>query len=243
MRGTVRRKLEMGDRVRHFGQTQPSGDPSVTTLLGELDTLLTRADTAAATERNGRLEARALVARRSELRGIIGSLYLRHLVEVGREVARTEPALAGLFRLRMPNATHKAFLISSRAMLAEATARKDAFVARGLSQPVLDELGKDLAEFEAMGGRGLDARRAHIGGRVELAELADRVSSIVTRLDTLFQIRFKRDPAQLAGWDAARALVQGPFRRPAPPAPPAAEVPAEAEGKEKGKGKGKEPAA
>jgi len=228
MRGLVRRKLEMGVRVRQFCRSHPSSDPSERMLLDELDALLTRADEAADAERNGRLEVRAAVARRREFRRAIETRLLRHVVQVGIEAAKDDPALTGKFRLQLHGSTHKTFEVSARTQLAEAKARKDEFVRRGLSEPLLDELDRSLAGFSEMGVRALASRQAHMHARAQLSEVADRLTWTVTRLDPLCQHRFQSDPAKLVVWNAARTVSASPIRRPPLPAP--AETPARSEG-------------
>ena len=135
--------------------------------------------------------------------------------------AKAAPELLGKFRISRSHATHRAFLINSRGMLADATAAKEVMVKEGLSPNLLDDLTKALDQFEAEGDAINLSRRAHIGARVELTEVADSLSDVVDVLDGINRYRFQLDPEQLAVWDAARAVVShSPRKTPAAPSVP-----------------------
>jgi len=218
MNAEVRRKLAMGARVREFSRAHPSDDPSHTTLLGRLEDRLNRADALATQERAGRIEERAGKARRDELRRAMHFQLLRHLVRVGEAAAKQEPELAGKFRLRSPNATHKDFLVAAKAMLAEGVANKDLFVSLGLSAAMLDELGKAIAQFDEVTASGSAGRTDHIGARADLEAIAGEVLDLVELLNTFNLYRFRNDAELTPAWLSAREVL-GP-RRSKPVVPP-----------------------
>lgn len=138
------------------------------------------------------------------------------LVKVGREAAKEAPELLGTFRLNRSNATHKSFLIAARAMLAEANGARELLVSQGLAATLLDDLAKALDRFEAeSNGINLN-RRAHIGARGELTEVAGDLTDLVDVLDGFNRYRYQLDPEQLAVWNAARNVVAHTVRRRAP---------------------------
>lgn len=163
MRRDVRKKLDMAVRVRDFGRTHPTEGPGER-LLGTIDDLLTRAAALRDQQSAGRDEEAATALRRQELRRTIQGQLLPHVVRVG-ELAADLPGLAGKFHLRSADATHTAFLASARAMLSLGETNKEAFLARGLAESLLPELGERLTEFDANMQQSRAARVAHVHAR------------------------------------------------------------------------------
>lgn len=218
MKADVRRKLEMAARVRNFSRAHPSTDPSHTTVLARLEDRLTRADALAVQERGGRIAELWAAARREELRRNMHFQTLRHLVRVGEQAAKEKPELGGKFRLRTPNTTHKSFLVATKAMLADGMANKDLFVSLGLSEAMLDELGRAVTQFEDATEIGNAGRGGHIGARADLEAVASELLELVELLNTFNRYRFRDDPELAAAWDSARNVL-GPVR-PKPVVPP-----------------------
>ena len=220
MNADVRRKIEMSARVREFSRAHPSDDPSYATMLARLEDRLSRADALATQERSGLIAERAATARRDELRRAMHFQLLRHLVRIGEIAAKDRPELIGKFRLRNPNSTHKSFLISAKAMLAEGLANKDLFVGLGLSGLMLDELAKAISQFEEVTGSGAAGRTGHIGARADLDAVTGELLELVELLNTFNRYRFRNDAELAAAWESARNVL-GPSR-PKPEVPPTA---------------------
>lgn len=211
MNRNVRRKLEMAVRVQEFSRAHPADDPSYATMLARLENRLGRAEALATQQRAGLIAERAATARRDELRCALHFQLLRHLVRVGEAAAKDHPELVGKFRLRNPNSTHKSFLISAKAMLADGLANKDLFVSLGLSAAMLDELGKAITEFEEATTSGTAGRTGHIGARADLDSVTDELLELVELLNTFNRYRFRGDPELAAAWESARTVL-GPGR-------------------------------
>ena len=229
MRTEVRRKLEMGERVRIFSRDHPSDDPSYIILLGRLEDRVARGDALAAQERNGRIAERTATDRRNGLRRDMHFQTLRHLVQAGEAAAKEKPELAGKFQLRSPRATNKAFLVSARTMLADGLANKDLLVAQGLSSAMLDQLAAAVTQLEEATRDGIIARSSHVGARADLSSVTDEILAVVDQLDTFNRFRFRNDPELTAAWESVRTADR-PFRRsprtngtPAAPAAPPVE--------------------
>lgn len=219
MRKDVRRKIEMATRVRDFSRAHPSEDSSHVAALARLEDRLTRSEALAIEERAGRIAELSAAGRREELRRSMHFQLLRHLVRVGELAAKDKPDLVGKFRLRMPNATNKAFLVSSKAMLADGLANKDLFVRLGLSAAMFEDLGKAVAEFEAVTLAGSAGRSGHVGARVDLEAVSVELLEVVELLDTFNLYRFRNEPQLRAEWENVRSMIV-PFRaKPEVPAP------------------------
>ncbi len=211
MNADVRRKLVMGARVREFSRTHASEDPSHATLLARLEDRLARADALATQQRAGLINERAATLRKEDLRRAMHFQLLRHLVRVGEAASRQEPGLLGKFRLRGNNATHKAFIVSAKAMLADGVANKELFVGFGLSAAMLDDLGRAIAQFDVVIQSGSIARTDHIGARAHLDALSVEITEVVELLNTFNRYRFRDDPELAAAWGSARDIL-GPKR-------------------------------
>lgn len=209
----------MATRVREFCRAHPSNDSSHVGALARLEDRLTRAESLAIEERAGRIAELSAAERREELRRTMHFQLLRHLVRVGELAAKDNPDLVGKFRLRMPNATNKAFLVSSKAMLADGLANKELFVRLGLSEAMFEDLGKAVAEFESATVVGSAGRSGHVGARVDLEAVSAELLGVVELLNTFNLYRFREQPQLTAEWENVRSMTV-PFRtKPEVPAP------------------------
>src|SRR5687767_6537623 len=109
-------------------------------------------------------------------------------------------------------------------MLGPATMAKEVLLKLGLAAALLDDLAKALDRVEAEGNAINLSRRAHIGARVELGEVAANLSELVQVLDAFNRYGSRPTPTSSrsgmppgAWW----ATLPGPGPRPLPrPAPP-----------------------
>jgi len=209
----------MAARVREFSRANPSTEQPHEDVVTRLEERLARADTLGIQQRAGTGDAQAATARRIQTRLQIEFALLGPLVKVGRSAAKTSPELLGKFKLSQPKASHKAFLIAARTMLGEATTTKDVLVSKGLAAKLLEDLAKALDRFEAESNAINLSRRAHIGARIELTEVAANLTDLVNVLDALNRYRYQEDPEQLAVWNAARSVVSHTARKSAEVAP------------------------
>jgi len=206
----LRRTLAMGVRVWDFFQAHPSDEPGHKYVLGKLEERLNRADALSVQQSTGLIKERAAVARRTELRRRMSEELLPHLVQVGQVVAEESPDLAGKFRMPKLNAPLRVFRDTTRAMLDLASANRDRFVAKGLSQALLDDLTVTLAEFEKATVLAHEGRRDHVGATADLKQVTTEIAELVGQLDALNRYRFGKDTELLAAWRSARRVV-GPF--------------------------------
>src|ERR1043166_4984768 len=138
----------MAVRVRDFIRAHPSTEAGYVSVASRLEERLKRADTLAVQERDGRLEERNATARRLELRRTIQQDQLRHLAHVAGMAAKQRPDLVGKFALPLSNAPHKTFFTAASAMRARAVQEKDLLVSLGLGDSFLDDLARNVAEFD-----------------------------------------------------------------------------------------------
>ncbi len=219
MNAMVRRKLEMAVRVRDFIRAHPWDGASYAGSIAGLEELLKRAEELAAQQRAGLIEASAAVARRLELKRVMQFKLLRHLVRVGMVAGKDRTDLAKEFRLPLGRSAHRSYLTAAKGMLAKAEMERELLVSKGLSETLLDDLGKAVSEFEATVEKSSAGRREHVGARADLQVVTGEILSVVKFLDGLVRYRFGSDPELMAAWDSARNVF-GPFKgKGTPPEP------------------------
>jgi hypothetical protein len=206
MNKAVRRKLEMVARVREFSRAHPSDDPGHAMVLGRLEERLARAEAIAARQVKGTAEARTARTRRRELRRVVESQLLRHLVAVGSVAAKSHGELTERYKLPYSRAPNQAFLTYVKEILALAQSQRDLLVSEGLGASLLDNLGRMLSEFETLSEAARTGRRDHIGARAELDVIASELLDQVRVLDGVNRDRFGTDPELLAEWRAVREV-------------------------------------
>ncbi len=224
MLAEVRRKLAMAARVWDFFQAHPSEEPGHKTVLGKLEERISRADTLAVQQRGGIAVEGAAVARRLELRRRMSEELLPHLIRVGQVVATERTDLAGRFRIPKKGSPLRVFRDMTRTMLDLAVTDRDLFVAKGLSQALLDDLTVSFEQFETSTVVGHEGRRDHVGATADLKQVTAEIMELVRQLDALNRYRFGKDTELLAAWRSAREVV-GPFGGVASKEPESGEVP------------------
>ena len=109
--------------------------------------------------------------------------------------------------IRLSEDGPRAFAESARAILAAAEPRLARLFAYGLPSDLVEELTRDLAQFEDAIERRAQAAAASVAAGQAITALAGEAYGIVRHLDVLARIRCADDPDRLAEWAAARAIV------------------------------------
>lgn len=115
--------------------------------------------------------------------------------------AKDRAELAKQFRL--PRGSHLAFLTAAKGMLATAEAQKDALVSEGMSETLLDDLGRAVGDFEVASEANRAGQRAHVAARAKLAGLLLEITERIRLLDGLVRYRLGKDGEKLAAWISA----------------------------------------
>ncbi len=229
MNTVVRRTLETGARVREFLRAHSLEGASYANALARFEQILARAQVLVAQQREGTIVARAASARRQELRHALQFELLRHLIRVGVVAAKGRKELGEQFQFPQGNGTHLAFLTAAKGMLATAEAQKDVLVGEGMSETLLEDLGKAVEEFEATSEASSAGKRAHVGAVAEMHGISLEITERIRLLDGLVRYRFRNDGELLAAWVSA-SNVPGPSRAKVVPKPDDGVVPPSAGG-------------
>jgi hypothetical protein len=208
MDAKVRRKLDMGARALEFGHAHPLESPGYTATMVKLEERLVRADMLATQQRDGILAVRTATRHKRELVGKVKPAHLTHLARIA-EVAGSELPEPQKFLLKPGKGSYRAFRTAARGMQVDAQTRRQELVKHGLVEPLLDDLGRLLDEFDSVVERGQEARRVHIGATAQLEVVADEVVRLVKALGGLNRYRFANDPDLLAQWESASSVLAG----------------------------------
>lgn len=210
MKATIRRTIEMSNRVLNFSRAYPDPSPGYSAALTRLEKSLAEADVLAARQRDGINAVRSATTQKRALRRRMRRTQLVHLARVAESAAAEAPDLVQKFRLTREAVPYLAFRTAARGMSAEAQNRKEVLVKHGLLDSVLQSLSQSLDQFDQAVEQGTDGRRAHVGASAELDALAEELIQIVRLMDGLNRYRFANDPESLAQWESARNVVGPP---------------------------------
>jgi len=219
MDARLRRRLEMAERVRDFLRAHPTDGVAEGAALARLEELVARAEVLASQQLAGIVAARAATEVRAGVRRALRSRLLHYLSAVGQAAANENAELGQEFRLPRvgPN---QAFVTMARGMLEKATANKDLFVKRGMSETLLTDIDATIKSFEHTLEATRTGRRDHVGASADLRAVMAEVSEQVKVLDGVVRYRFGDNAELMGAWASAHSVV-GPFRsRSTPPASP-----------------------
>jgi hypothetical protein len=130
----------MAVSVRDFSRAHPSADASYASVLGRLETSITRMEELAGQQQGGYLSKHSSTVRRRDLRRRLHGGLLRHLVTIGEDAAEEEPGLTDMYQLPSSNASHKLFQTLARKMLEQGQAQKELLAKHGLADTLLEDL-------------------------------------------------------------------------------------------------------
>ncbi len=217
MNAALRRRFEMGARVRNFLREHPT-EGAEAAALTHLEQLLERGEKLAAQQSAGVIAARGSTAQRSRVRRALLHKLLMYLTGVGAVAAKENAALEAEFRMPPNGIAHQAFLTVARGMLEKAVEHKELLVKQGLSEGLFADLTAALEEFEQSLEATRSGRLAHVGASTDLQAVATEISEQVRLLEGLVRYRFGNAPELMGAWASARNVVS-PVRTQEPPLP------------------------
>ena len=217
MNAKVRRKLDMAGRVRDFSRQHMAEDPSYTAVLTSLEGRLGRAESLATQQRAGHLASRSATARRKELRRMLHENLLPFLVRLGETVAKTTATVGQGFEMPGHNIANAVYRIAARAMFDEAAAAREQFLAAGMTELFLTDLGATLDAYDKAVEESREARVRHVGARADLETVTEELMELVALLDGLNRYRFRSNSELSAAWESACNVVGTPQAKPVEP--------------------------
>jgi hypothetical protein len=174
-----------------------------TTMLSRLEALLDDSDAIAREQQEGFAQVRGATTSKRELRRSMTMGHLNHLTRVGRAAAAVEPEIGPLFVFTAAKGSHLAFRAAASAIAAAAAEHRELLVQYGLSESVLEDLGRTLARFVSAMEQDEAGRRKHVGATRRLVEVADRIVEVVDGMNGINRLRFAADARLLSEWESA----------------------------------------
>ena len=204
MKDTERRRLEMFQRVKAFGDERAAQFPP-TSFAGEqfaalsqvLDELQTHASAQAAGMSTARAGASGKAAARDEL-----MRDLEAISRTARPMAASTPGLNEQFRVPRGQG-NQAVIASARAFASAALPLKAEFIKRGMPADFLEDLQADIAALEEADARKSQGRDSHVTATAAIDDLIERGMRAVQELDPILRNTFADDAPRLAGWMSA----------------------------------------
>jgi hypothetical protein len=220
MNVSIRRKLDMAQRVRDFCRTRPSQSPGYTAAVERLTERLARAEALAKQEVAGKLAVSGAVASKEQLRQEIDATVAL-LAGLARSAASEEAELKTAIGRPGRRLNHQAFLTRARVAADTAATHQELLIRYGMDQNFIAELNAALDRFEKVLNEKHAGRAAHVGARAELGAVTAECMLIVQQLDALNRFHFRKDAESLAGWKSARDVawpLSPPMGQPQKPA-------------------------
>ncbi len=216
MNAGLRRRLEMAARVRDFLRAHKTDNIAEGTALARLEVLLERANVLAAQQLAGIKAQRSATEQRAEVRRGLQGKLLRYLAGVGRLAAMENAELGAQFRLPQTTAPNQAFVTLVHGMLEKAKAHRTLLVTQGMSDTLLDDITKALAEFEETLEASRTGHRDQVGASADLDLVSAEMTQLLRMLDGLVRYRFGDNGELMGAWKRVRNVL-GPFRPKAEP--------------------------
>src|SRR3989442_7040983 len=154
--------MEMARRVLEFLQAHPFTDPTALEVQARFEEKLTRAEALAVDQRTHQLGAKAGNRRRNQLRRLLETGLMRHLVRVAEVADKELPARSGKILLPPQDGSNEAFLTAARSMVNAAGANHDLLVKHGMPEAMLDDLTHRLSDYEQAAEVAVGATRGRI---------------------------------------------------------------------------------
>lgn len=217
-------KYQMGVGAHELCTQHPMADPDGVEAVNRLQGLLQRFRELAAEQHEADVTGRAIVQRQREIRLVVARDHLPHLANVGRLAARDLPELARTFSPRRIK-TNMQFRTVTGTMVEAARAHQDVLRKHGLLVTMVDDLEKDLVEYDALS----EALRLHqtsrSGATTDLHRVAKDIVAVVKVIDGHNRFRWRDDTRMLAAWRTASSI-----RATGTPAAPDSAPPAASDG-------------
>ena len=200
MRDATRRKLAAGERVRAFLQAHPLSHPGQSALLCELEKRLAETEVLLAQQIEGIHKEHEAVAQRRAIRRSIHTELLPYLVSVGQRPLRSQPRLVEGFQRPRKNASERDFIEGTKSLLAVALRERGRFVAAGLAEEVLEELGLRMQQYEEAAGVVMCSHKRHVNASAAIETKVSQIGQTLGLLDEVNRYRFRDAPELLAEW-------------------------------------------
>jgi hypothetical protein len=190
----------MGSASDEFSVAHPDTDAGYIVSANRLTQLVEQGRGLAATQREGRIEARAAVSDKRALRRAMMAGPIAHLAGVGTFAAKENSGLGLSFVFSPSTKTAAAFRTAAGSMAAAAHTHKELLITYGLSESVLDLFVQLLDKYDSAVSRAASARATQKAATKSLKEVATEIRRTVRVMDARNRLRFQNDRELLEQW-------------------------------------------
>jgi hypothetical protein len=203
MRKEVLRTYDTAGRVIAYCHEHPDPNPISGTAVTTLETLTGRMGGLLEQYRSGLRAADYSVKGKKRIRREVRS----DLEDVQRftDVAATrQPELALRFTLPGSTVNQKAFLATSRSILALVAANRDLLLTYGMPETLPERIAQGLNQYESVEVKKAVSTQSHVGASAEIEKVRHEMLLVLRHLDALQRVRFADNAEMLAAWRSAR---------------------------------------
>jgi hypothetical protein len=190
----------MGSASDEFSVAHPDTDAGYIVSAKRLTQLVEQGRGLAATQREGRIEARAAVSDKRAVRRAMMAGPIAHLAGVGTFAAKENSGLGLSFVFSPSTNTEAAFRTAAGTMAAAAHTHKELLITYGLSESVLDLFVQLLDKYDSAVSRAATSRAAHKAATKALRGVAREIRRTVRVMDARNRLRFQNDRELLEQW-------------------------------------------
>jgi hypothetical protein len=211
MENLIVRRRDAFDRVVDFGADHPLTTPiaAVTTLLTELDNIVTALGAYADDQDIGRGEFRAGTAYRRMVADQLRT-QMRPINRIARALKPAQyPGVREQFRMPVGGSYPK-LIARAEAFVSAIAPIKQAFVDRGMPADFDTALGAKKAELVAATGLKNQGHATQMSGTAGLLSKSREGVDILQELDAILSYQYRNDPALLAAWKGACRIERDP---------------------------------
>ena len=194
-------------RVRDFGATHSSSfaaDSRAAHLFSSLSEAITELQRLSSTQASGLHSTRETTASLSLAREAVVD-DLRAISLTARSLAHTIPGLENKFR-RPRKVRDQELLATARAFAKDVAPLKSEFIAFELPADFLEDLGADIAAFEAALTERHTTQHSKSAATTSMESVLDRGVSIVQQLQAAVQNKFHNDDGLSMAWKRASGV-------------------------------------
>lgn len=212
----IGKKLKAAEGALAFCQDHPSGQLGYARVVARLEERVLHARSLLVEEERAHLHVENAVDRLPTLRAVIRDqlLAVRAMAMTARD---DEPELDTLLQLPPLRGPFLDFLTDARRMLSTATPHAVLLSYHGLPDDFLEQLARDIDEFDRALTLKQSAAFTHVGASAALQKTCSEILAIVHQLDALHRVRFRGNAELIAAWNSARNIPWPRHRKKAAP--------------------------
>jgi len=219
MRTAFRVVLAMLGRAEEFLLAHPDPNATTAAVVTRLTALRDHLEQLARVHLAAQAAVAAAISLKSQLRAGLNQ-QIAALRGIAVTTTANAPTLKAHLRPFRRSLSESAFLAITRVVVAEALTLKEALMAVGMPDALVESINSDLDQFEAAIARQHQALNTQVGAAAEMKLVAREVMGVIRHFDSLHKLRFRQEPELLFEWQRARNVEWPASESPVVTTPP-----------------------